>query len=238
MNYTVYMHKFPNGKTYIGVTRQTVERRWREGRGYFGQPVYDAILKYGWDNIEHIILETNLTKEQAEESEKRYIREYNSLSHGNGYNIETGGYLTESISAETKAKIGNANRGKLSGEKHWHYGQHWDEKTRKKISDAHKGMKYGEETLKKKRERFSGKNNPMYGTKMTPEHKAKIQEACVRTVSKPVICIETGTVYQSSAEAQRITGICSRSIQYVCNKYGYYKTAGGFHWKFREEVCG
>ena len=32
-NYTVYMHRFPNGKVYIGITKQTVEERWRNGVG-------------------------------------------------------------------------------------------------------------------------------------------------------------------------------------------------------------
>ena len=235
MSYTVYMHIFPNNKVYIGITCQSLERRWRDGKGYEGQPIFDAILKYGWDNIQHIILEMGLTKDQAECAEKKYIREYNSLIHANGYNIETGGCVVEHLSDETKKKISMAKIGKHTGENHWHFGGHWEEKTKRKISDAHKGMKYGEETLKKKRERFSGKNNPMFGTKMTPEHKEKMICASVKAHSKEIICIETGIVYPSSAEAQRQTGICSRQIIYVCKNDKRYKTAGGFHWRFREE---
>lgn len=44
--YTVYMHTFPNKKRYIGITKQELSRRWRGGKGYIGQPVYNAILKY------------------------------------------------------------------------------------------------------------------------------------------------------------------------------------------------
>lgn len=29
-NYTVYMHKFPNMKVYIGITNRNVEARWRK----------------------------------------------------------------------------------------------------------------------------------------------------------------------------------------------------------------
>ena len=49
--YTVYMHVFPNGKKYVGITSQDVSRRWRDGEGYEGQVVYGAILKYGWNNV-------------------------------------------------------------------------------------------------------------------------------------------------------------------------------------------
>lgn len=32
--YKVYKHTFPNGKKYIGITKLTVENRWRSGKGY------------------------------------------------------------------------------------------------------------------------------------------------------------------------------------------------------------
>ena len=56
MSYTVYKHTFPNNKVYIGITSQSVSRRWRNGEGYRNkqQLIYRAILKYGWDNIKHI----------------------------------------------------------------------------------------------------------------------------------------------------------------------------------------
>ena len=75
-SYTVYVHTFPNGKRYVGITCQDVKRRWRDGKGYEGQVVYDAIIKYGWDNVKHEILFEGLTKEQAEEEEKALIKRY------------------------------------------------------------------------------------------------------------------------------------------------------------------
>lgn len=47
---------------------------------------------------------------------------------------------------------------------------------------------------------------------------------------KPVVCIETGVIYQDACYAQELTGICYRSISFTCNKQ--QKTAGGFHWKY------
>ena len=88
-NYTVYAHKFPNGKYYIGLTRQKPYRRWNNGLGYKFQPVYDAIKKYGWDNIEHIIVKENLSQEEGMKLEQELIKKYDSIN--NGYNIGKGG---------------------------------------------------------------------------------------------------------------------------------------------------
>ena len=60
--YTVYMHICPNNKRYIGITGQVVEKRWNHGEGYSHQRLfYRAILKYGWDNIQHLIIKDNIT---------------------------------------------------------------------------------------------------------------------------------------------------------------------------------
>ena len=64
----VYMHTFPNGKVYIGITSQETERRWRsDGYGYNKQGlIFNAICKYGWDNVDHKILACVAEKEEAE----------------------------------------------------------------------------------------------------------------------------------------------------------------------------
>lgn len=63
----VYIHTFPNKKVYIGITHQNPNRRWRNnGEGYRKQNfIYNAIKKYGWENVKHEILYTNLTKEET-----------------------------------------------------------------------------------------------------------------------------------------------------------------------------
>lgn len=233
-SYTVYLHTFPNGKRYVGITCQDVKRRWRDGKGYEGQVVYGAILKYGWNNVKHEILFDGLTKEQAEEEEKALIKRYDTTSHANGYNVEIGGNATGKVSDESKRKNSESHKGLMAGEKHWHYGQHWSDEVKKKISEASKGKKISDETRLKQSAIFSGKGNPMYGTKMSAEHKKKLQAACVKATSKPVVCIETGKVYQSAAQAQRETGICSSTIRYVANRDNRYKTAGGYHWEYKE----
>ena len=96
-DWTVYKHTFPNGKVYIGVTSQNIDRRWRNGRGYlcknkFGeyrQPLMaKAVMKYGWDNILHEIICDKLTKEEAEQMEQNLIAQYQSNNKKHGYNIQ------------------------------------------------------------------------------------------------------------------------------------------------------
>jgi len=51
-NYKIYKLTFPDDKVYIGQTRRNPEDRWIKGAGYKKQEkVYQAILKFGWDNI-------------------------------------------------------------------------------------------------------------------------------------------------------------------------------------------
>ena len=42
--YSVYVHTFPNGKKYVGVTCLPVNARWSNGRGY-RQYVYKLIRR-------------------------------------------------------------------------------------------------------------------------------------------------------------------------------------------------
>lgn len=90
-NYTVYIHKFPNNKYYVGLTKMKPEQRWRHGEGYKTQYVYKAIQKYGWDNIKHIIYKDNLTSEEAMKLEQELVEQYNSTI--DGYNVNPGGEL-------------------------------------------------------------------------------------------------------------------------------------------------
>lgn len=63
--YVVYQHVTPDGYYYFGVT-QNVERRWsRNGAEYKGTALYPYIEKYGWDNIKHIVLFRDQTRENA-----------------------------------------------------------------------------------------------------------------------------------------------------------------------------
>lgn len=101
--YTVYMHTLPNGKCYIGLTKQNPVLRWDYGHGYkHNEYFYRAIQKYGWNNIKHEILFTDLTKDEAEEKEIALIAQFKSNKRGYGYNIDAGGFHSDKkFKAET-----------------------------------------------------------------------------------------------------------------------------------------
>ena len=112
-NYSVYIHIAPNGKSYIGITRQDPIRRWHGGSGYRSQPkFYNAIKKYGWDNFFHGILLTDLSEKNACAIEQYLIDRYDTIN--NGYNQTSGGTIgfTRIVTDETKQKISNALKGK------------------------------------------------------------------------------------------------------------------------------
>lgn len=91
-NYKVYMHICPNNKKYIGITKQIPEHRWKKGNGYKTQQhFFNAIQKYGWENIKHIILYENLSFENACLKEQELIKIYKTNNYRYGYNISTGG---------------------------------------------------------------------------------------------------------------------------------------------------
>lgn len=76
-HYSVYVHTSPSGKYYVGMTgQQDINTRWKGGAGYSGQPYfYHAIQKYGWENFEHEVIASHLTKEEAVNFEKLLIQE-------------------------------------------------------------------------------------------------------------------------------------------------------------------
>lgn len=116
-SWTVYEHVSPSGKTYVGITCQKPERRWKGGFGYVRPDNHqrlfaNAILKYGWDNIEHKIIASNLTKIEADTIEKALIAKYKRLNKS--YNITDGGDggLGTKHTEETRAHLSKLRMGR------------------------------------------------------------------------------------------------------------------------------
>lgn len=88
--YIVYKHTSPSGKVYIGITKQSARRRWKYGHGYkHNKYFHNAIMKYGWNNIKHEILISNLSIDEASKLEKELISLYTKQKLS--YNIAEGG---------------------------------------------------------------------------------------------------------------------------------------------------
>lgn len=110
--YTLYCHtNKTNGKKYVGITIQTLNQRWRQGKGYGKtSAIYKAIKHYGWDGFDHDVLLDGLSYDEACEAEKSFIKELNALVP-NGYNLELGGNSKKQCSEETKRKMSEARKG-------------------------------------------------------------------------------------------------------------------------------
>lgn len=90
VTYTVYMHTDPNNKRYIGITKRNLEDRWNNGLGYATNKdtrFFDAIREIGWDNFNHEVISSGLTKLEAELLETELIEKYKTTNPKYGYNI-------------------------------------------------------------------------------------------------------------------------------------------------------
>lgn len=153
--YSLYIHTNKiNNKKYVGITNQKPTNRWKNGFGYKGSPkFFNAIVKYGWDNFKHEIIFDNLTKEEAQNKEKEYIKKLKTTNDKYGYNIQIGGGISDI------SEIGRLNmRLSALGRKHTN-------ETKKKMSLSHigkqkcLGYKHSEETKEKHRKAMLGTKN-------------------------------------------------------------------------------
>lgn len=238
-SYTVYVHiNKANGKRYYGQTKRKVQDRWQAGEGYKKhQPVfYNAILKYGWDGFEHIIIADNLTINEANKLETELIAKHHTLSHEHGYNILYGGgnrTLPESVrqkikeahtgmvsgpcSEERKRKIGDANRGRV-----------FSAEARQRMSRGQKGKKYSEDTKKQKSEQL--KREWALGLRKPNPKPSPLR--------KPIIAInlltKEETRFDCICEAAKALNIHRPSISSVLT--GNQKTTKGYAFKYAKEV--
>ena len=210
--YIVYKHTNKiDGKVYIGTTSQKPCRRWKRGQGYKPKTagttsyIYDAILKYGWDNFSHDILFTGLTKEEAAQKEIELIAEYKSNQREYGHNIDKGGFSAGRMSKETIQKLKNVHKDKEANAERYH-----------KISESRKGMKFSDEH----RQHMSQANMGKRVGKDNPT---------ARAVNQYSLNMEYIKMWDCLADAERQLGVCKANI---CRAIKNDKTAGGFRWKY------
>lgn len=154
-----------NGKLYVGQTRRTLEQRWKShvaDRNRFKFPLALAMCKYGIENFSirelyHIeCCDESYLVRKLNEMETHFIRLHKTLiDFGNGYNLTTGGE-GYTVSESTKLKMRNAKLGrKLSAE------------TKSKIRQSLLGRETLDSTRKLLSLRFSGKNHPNFGKRLS-----------------------------------------------------------------------
>lgn len=222
-NYTVYKHQTPSGKIYIGITSKPVNDRWLNGRGYKrNKHFWNAIQKYGWENIDHKILETGLSREQASESEKHYISKFRSSVPKYGYNLTEGGETGVVHTPESRRKLSQSKIGKR-----YNVGVPFTEERKKHMSENHADVR--------------GKNNPCFGKKWTKEEIAVRQSH--RAYKRGSEHHSARPILQFSADGELVKrwGSISEASAYYCKTCikqclnGKQKTHRGFAWRYEDE---
>ena len=222
--YTVYKHTNKlNNKVYIGITSRNPISRWgKSGSNYTTSPhFYSAICKYGWDNFNHIILYTGLTKEEACAKEIELIAKYQSTNPMFGYNMTSGGdcYV---MSAEIRGKISNSLLGNKNG-----LGIPCSKEKAEKISKAQIGKIVPFETRRKQSESAHNRH-----VSCSEEKRKHLQDNYPHMRS--VYCVETDKVYKSVQSCARELNLFATSISKVCK--GKLKTTGGYHLKYYDDM--
>jgi group I intron endonuclease len=227
-NYCVYKHTSPVGKVYIGITRNPQRRFSRRGNCYKGSVVfYNAIQKYGWDNIDHEILETGLTVQKADEREACYIALYKSTQKKYGYNIlPCGNVSTNGITEEMRTKMSATRKGRP--------GAVWTKEMKKRLSEKKKGCKghkLSEEAKKKVIEALTGRP-------CSEETRRKISES--QKGKKAVVQYNLDGDYikrhESIASAAKSVNKTECLISACCR--GRLKTGAGFVWRYEKQSGG
>ena len=106
-NFCIYMHTNPYTlKRYIGQTNRKPEYRWNNGFGYSENDIFfKDIVKYGWMNFTHEILESGLSQEEANIKEMFYIDKFQTADVRYGYNLKS----NNGLSNISKQQIGKKN---------------------------------------------------------------------------------------------------------------------------------
>ena len=222
--YTVYKHTNKlNNKVYIGITSQKPETRWGvNGINYKSSPhFYLAIQKYGWDNFEHEILFTDLTKEDACLKEQELIKFYNSMDKEFGYNQTSGGECCV-MSDESKLKLSQALIGNKNG-----VGHPCSDEKKQKISNAQKGRKLTEEHKDKLSKAASKRHIPCSESK-----KKSLSQNYPK--KRKIYCEELDVVFESVQECSRQLDIPATNISKLCNGRG--KTLKGYHLRYYNDT--
>lgn len=146
-----------NSKKYVGQTGNGLLSRLSQhnrAKTYIGS----AMKKYGKENFKIQLLSIAENKEEADELERHYIMEYDTL-HPHGYNLTTGGQGGFNHTRETRGQMAVLRKGRLVSEG-----------TRKRMSEAKRGQKH---PLFGRR----GINSPRYGKIHTQVTRDRIKKS-------------------------------------------------------------
>lgn len=181
-----------NGKKYIG--QRMFNKGWER---YLGSGILlkYSIKKYGKNNFSKKITAITYSKNELDDLEIKFIKDYCAVENNNYYNISHGGInffsnIGKHFSEEHKLKLSIANK-RGNGINHFNYGKkasaetkakmsvkkrNISEQTRRKLSEAGKKKIFSYETRKKMSESHRGSKNYNYGKRCSDETKQKLRE--------------------------------------------------------------
>jgi group I intron endonuclease len=147
----IYCLTFPNGKQYVGQTKQKLSKRLSQHQKQNScQAVHYAIQKYKSYDFE-ILFEVG--NDELDKYEKKFIKELNTIVP-HGYNIRDGG-TNGCFCLETKQKMSLSHKGKKHSDQTKQAiskalsGRILPNETKQKISESKKSNPISEESLKK-----------------------------------------------------------------------------------------
>lgn len=233
-NYNLYVHIFPkelNGydydKYYVGITNN-IKRRWRcngleyKSKKYNNSCFWNAIQKYGWDNIQHEVISNNLSKLEAEKLEEKLITFLKSNYHDFGYNRTKGG--------EGGNKSGGVNIAQYNLQGDFI-------KIFSSLKEACYDLKCESYNIIASMKKENGQSGGyMWRRVINGEYQLKIKPYInPKPKTKSVIQYDENwnelRKFNSIKEASEYLNISASNISSICNKKSNLKAAG-YHWRF------
>jgi group I intron endonuclease len=235
----IYKITNPNGRVYIGQTKNFKKRKSYYSASMNGQPLLQrSIAKYGYESHSFEVIdecECDINNNSLDELEIYWINEYKSnhikYPENLGMNLTDGGggRFGYKLTEETKLKISKSNKGKKL-----------TEETKLKISQSHTGKKIPDEVKKKISNSTKGEKSHLYGKEKSPEIKEKLRKANLGKISSKRKKVEaynylTGEyigTYDSFTECQKELGLHNHITDVILGKYKQYK---GYTFKLAQD---
>jgi group I intron endonuclease len=105
----IYMFTSPSNKRYIGQTTRTIEERFNEHQTKCDcVAIYNAIQKYGWENVKKEWFE--VPDDELNFYEEMLVELYETLAPS-GYNLKEGGGNGGRMCEEVKKKMSESRKG-------------------------------------------------------------------------------------------------------------------------------
>lgn len=246
-NYVYIITNIINGKQYVGDHSTNNINDEYLGSGSY---IKNAIFKYGKENFKREILEEFDSKEEAFNSQEKYIQQYNTLIP-NGYNISPkGGHqISGGFNKKSRKKLSNTRKekGLSKGKNNGMYGKTvydvWVKKYGKEQADilqekkiqAHKNHRPSDaskEKIRKTIKKIRSSTNPIWNKGKTKETDEIIRKSAI-TRSKTLSGRKLSEEHkQHKKEAQNKTPqvMCIYCGKLCDNKSGYYT-------KYHGEKC-